>query len=215
MESGNISQVVPSHQLRNSSPFTSYRGSGISSIRWERSWIWKFTSKDIEGIDMDDEMPEHELIDKVSGQCAWLFPPGDFFKGTRDLAVVDPVKKELQFFFFYFRMISGDWQKPVSLGSFWKVRTWWSIYLEELAWANRKKLYITIRPAMIIYRYDYCKRFGFQLFSFHPLFSKWLNRGPGSKTKSLRIRLENVEMEKTNHPNRIWKLLWDEKVSDS
>jgi len=69
-------QVVNQEQFA----FTSYRGSGIFNRSGEKVLDLNFTSKDIEGIDLEDEMPmNYGLTLSLDNNLAFALP-GDFFK---------------------------------------------------------------------------------------------------------------------------------------
>jgi len=107
MESGNISQVGPSHQSGTVRIHQAIAVRAIFNRSGEKVLDLKFTFKDIEESIWPTIMPhDHELTISL-GQWACFFPYLEIFlKGTRDLAVVDPGEKDCQL------MISAAMDKP-------------------------------------------------------------------------------------------------------
>jgi hypothetical protein len=193
-------QVINQEQFA----FTSYRGSGIFNRSGEKVLDLKFTSKDIEGIDMEDEMPmNHELTISLDNGLAFSLP-GDFFKGTRDLAVVDPVKKTGQL------IDIPAMDKASEFRIVLKSKDMMSIYLEEVGLKLiEDKLYVTNSASTAIYRYDYAND-SLQLFTFQPTLFPNAKIGPIQNEVSSESEWK-AEMEKLTSQIGFEKLLWDEK----
>jgi hypothetical protein len=193
-------QVVNQEQFA----FTSYRGSGIFNRSGEKVLDLNFTSKDIEGIDLEDEMPmNYGLTLSLDNGLAFALP-GDFFKGTRDLAVVDPVKKTGQL------IDIPEMDKASEFRIVLKSKDMMSIYVEEIGLQLiENKLYLTNSASTDIYRYDYAND-SLQLFTYQP--KLFPNAKSGSVQNEVSSESEwKAEMEKLSSQIGFEKLLWDEK----
>jgi hypothetical protein len=193
-------QVVNQEQFA----FTSYRGSGIFNRSGEKVLDLNFTSKDIEGIDLEDEMPmNYGLTLSLDNGLAFALP-GDFFKGTRDLAVVDPVKKTGQL------IDIPEMDKASKFRIVLKSKDIMSIYVEEIGLQLiENKLYLTNSASTDIYRYDYAID-SLQLFTYQPKLFPNAKSGPVQNEVSSESEWK-AEMEKLTTQIGFEKLLWDEK----
>jgi hypothetical protein len=193
-------QVVNQEQFA----FTSYRGSGIFNRSGEKVLDLNFTSKDIEGIDLEDEMPmNYGLTLSLDNGLAFALP-GDFFKGTRDLAVVDPVKKTGQL------IDIPEMDKASEFRIVLKSKDIMSIYVEEIGLQLiENKFYLTNSASTDIYRYDYAID-SLQLFTYQPKLFPNAKSGPVQNEVSSESEWK-AEMEKLTTQIGFEKLLWDEK----
>jgi len=192
-------QVVNQEQFA----FTSYRGSGIFNRSGEKVLDLNFTSKDIEGIDLEDEMPmNYGLTLSLDNELAFALP-GDFFKGTRDLAVVDPVKKTGQL------IDIPEMDKASEFRIVLKSKDM-IIYVEEIGLRLiENKLYLTNSASTDIYRYDYAND-SLQLFTYQPKLFPNAKSGPVQNEVGSESEWK-AEMEKLTTQIGFEKLLWDEK----
>jgi hypothetical protein len=201
-----IGEYISGVQVANSDQFVfiSYQSSGIFNRSGEKVLDLNFSSKDIEGIDMEDEMPMNYglTLSLDNGQAFAL--PGNFFEGTRDLAVVDPVKKTGQL------IDIPAMDKTSEFRIVLKSKDMMSIYMEELGLSQIENiLYLTNSASTDIYRYDYLND-SLQLFAFQPLLFPNAKTGPVKNEVSSESEWK-AEMEKLRTQIGFEKLLWDEK----
>jgi hypothetical protein len=193
-------QVVNQEQFA----FTSYRSSGIFNRSGEKVLDLNFSSKDIEGIDLEDEISmNYGLTLSPDNDLAFALP-GDFFKGTRDLSVVDPVKKTGQL------IDIPEMDKASEFRIVLQSKDMMSIYVEEIGLQLiENKLYLTNSASTDIYRYDYAND-SLQLFTYQPKLFPNAKSGPVQNEVSSESEWK-AEMEKLSSQIGFEKLLWDEK----
>ena len=185
---------------------SSFRNSGIFNTSGEKVSDLNFSPKEIEGIESDDDMPmTNGLTLNAEGTTAFALP-GDFFEGTRDLAVVDVASKTGKLIDIPAMDIAGDFRIVL------KSDEMMSIYVEEVEITPiSDKFYITTSVSSDIYRYD-PKLDSLELFSFTPTLFPPVKSGTVKNEVNSQEEFES-EMQKLSTQVGFEKLLWDEESS--
>ncbi|MHA7130420.1 DUF4221 family protein [Algoriphagus namhaensis] len=185
---------------------SSFRSSGIFNTSGEKLTDLNFSPKEIEGIESDDDMPmTNGLTINAEGTKAFALP-GNFFEGTRDLAVVDVASKTGKLIDIPAMDIAGDFRIVL------KSDEMMSVYVEEIDITPiSDKIYITTSVSSDIYRYD-PKLDSLELFSFTPTLFPSVKSGTVKNEVSSQEEFES-EMKKLSTQVGFEKLLWDEESS--
>ncbi len=200
-----IGQYVQTMQLLADEKFliSSFQTCGIFNRNGIKIQDVKLKPEDYSGIDIEDESPmNHKLIQ--SSDTKLLFSlPGNFMKGARDLAILNPEEQ------------SGEiidipaMDKAADFRIILQSKDMMSIYIEEVNLQEiGEKLYISNTATSDIYRYDY-QRDSLTLFQFpHQLV-------PPAKTGTIKSTVSSQEewrneMEKLSTQIGFEKLLWDD-----
>ncbi len=183
--------------------FSSFRSSGIFDRFGQKTLDLNLSQKDIEGLDQEDDNPlSYGVLLSNDGKTHFSLP-GDFFSGTRDLAIVDPINKTGKIIDIPVMDKAGEYRIVLQSDEMM------SVYIEEInLQIFDENLYISSSVTSKIYRYNITTD-SLQLLEFPHQITAIEKTGEVQNEVSSQSEFE-AEMAKLNSQIRYDKLVWDE-----